>query len=159
MAAFVKTLGGSGRDGLRRTTFSCAHGSSLILQESCPCRLCGRSEGPNDDGKTRPSLPPQSPQRFSDLLMSLPREWICLQAVVAFLKGAECHFQNKRVPVAPIPKGHQARLYRRRANTSPHDSSQPRTFSDNVPHSKRSRLQIRRKRTTGWALHQEEPQT
>ena len=63
-------------------------------------------------------------------------------------------FQNSRdyALVAPIPKGHQARLYHRRANTSPIDSNQLRTFSDNVPHSKKTRLRTQRKRTTEWVM-------
>jgi hypothetical protein len=75
--------------------------------------------------------------------------------------GLQWHFQKrrKRAPAAPIPKGHQARLYHRRANTIPHDSSQPRTFPDNVPHSKRTRLRIRRERAIGWAYHQGGPRT
>jgi hypothetical protein len=60
---------------------------------------------------------------------------------------------------AAIPMGHQVRLYRHRANTSPHDSTQPRTFSDNVLQSKRTLLRTRRKRTIEWAFHQEEPLT
>ena len=79
----------------------------------------------------------------------------------ALASGSRCHFHNRRdrAAVAPIPKGHQARLYRREANTTLHDSSQPRTFSDNVPHSKRTQLRTRRKRITGWAFHPEEPRT
>jgi putative ABC transport system substrate-binding protein len=39
------------------------------------------------------------------------------------------------------------------------DSPQPRTFSGNVPRSKRMRLRTRRKRTIGLAFHREEPPT
>lgn len=79
----------------------------------------------------------------------------------ALASGSRRHFYNRgdRAAVAPIPKGHQARLYRREANTTLHDSSQPRTFSDNVPHSKRTQLRTRRKRITGWAFHPEGPRT
>src|SRR5262249_17620494 len=76
-----------------------------------------------------------------------------VRLTVSFSKQAHCAL------VAPIPKGRQARLYHRRANTSPIDSSQLRTFSDNVPHSKKTRLRTQRRRTTEWVFHQEEPQT
>jgi len=72
-------------------------------------------------------------------------------------------FQDKRSQflglVAPTPSAHQARLHRRRANTSPHDSPRARTLSGSVPRSKMMQSRIQQRRTIEPAFHRREPKT
>jgi hypothetical protein len=74
---------------------------------------------------------------------------------------AQSHVQTKhgRGLVVPIPSDHQARLRRRRVNTSPHDSPPLRTLSESVPRSKRRQSWIRQRQTIGLAFHRGEPKT
>ena len=68
---------------------------------------------------------PNSPSRVHESRPAIPKH-----------RSSPTHQRRERALLAPIPKGHQVRLSRRRANTSPRDSSQPQTLSG-----KRSSLQ------------------